>query len=137
MTREIKSEGWAMYGRKGELRMETLRPTTCGTKERRREKNVFVSRVWVRTRVVLGVKEPNRAISRLLSILGHRYISRSAVCLRDLYKYDSDGCSGERGTDIAAADAASRVTSIVPVISSNMNLRCNNVYLIPPVPHAS
>jgi len=30
-----------MYGRKGELRMETLRPTTCGTKERRREKKCF------------------------------------------------------------------------------------------------
>ena len=109
MTREIKSEGWTIYEREGELRMETLRPTTCGTKERGREKNVSVSRVWVRTRVVLGVKEPNRAIPRLLSILGHRYTSRPAVCLRDLYKYDSDGCSGERGTDTTAADAASRV----------------------------
>lgn len=96
-------------------------------------KNVPISRVWERTRAILGVEEPNRATPRrLLSILGHRYTSRPAVRLRDPYKCDGDGCAMVREAQppppppLPSPRRLHRLSSTSNMLSRNTNLRCNN-----------
>lgn len=108
-----KGEQWRKRGERIEKSGNDARP-----KGKAKEKNVFVSRVWERTRAILGVEKPNRAMAVIIDLEASLHFASGRALTGSVQVRRQRLCDGERGivtvtttTATATATAAASTTT--------------------------